>query len=238
MKTYIIPAAVLAAMAAPATAAQVQIEANGPVVELTVTESVKGEPDIVSVGAGVSTTAPTAVEAMQKNAVAMTAVIARLKTLGIAERDVQTSGISLNPQYDYNQEEQRQVFRGYQVSNRVTVMLRDVQATGRVLDSLVQAGATDLSGPDWAIDNDTAAREQARKAAFETARTRALEYARLAGFSDVRLLEVSEVSAPSRQYEMAGRVAVTAQKADTPVMPGLVESSVTVTVKFEMAGAR
>lgn len=238
MSKYIIPAAVLAAMAAPGSAAEVQIEATGPVVELTVTESVRGEPDIVTIGAGVSSRAPTAVEAMQQNVGAMESVINKLTALGISDYDVQTSGISLNPQYDYNQEEQRQIFRGYQASNRVSVTLRDVQKTGKVLDELVRAGATDLSGPDWAIDDDTAARQEARKAAFTVARNRAIEYARLAGYSDVRLLEVSEVSAPSRVYEMAGRVVAQAAKADTPVMPGMVESSVTVTVKFEMAGNR
>lgn len=238
MNKYIIPAAVLAAMAAPGSAAEVQIAANGPVVELTVTESVRGEPDIVTIGAGVSSRAPTAVEAMQQNVGAMESVINKLTALGISDYDVQTSGISLNPQYDYNQEEQRQIFRGYQASNRVSVTLRDAQKTGKVLDELVRAGATDLSGPDWAIDDDTAARQEARKAAFTVARNRAIEYARLAGYSDVRLLEVSEVSAPSRVYEMAGRVVAQAAKADTPVMPGMVESSVTVTVKFEMAGNR
>lgn len=238
MNKYIIPAAVLAAMAAPGSAAEVQIAASGPVVELTVTESVRGEPDIVTIGAGVSSRAPTAVEAMQQNVGAMDSVINKLTALGISDYDVQTSGISLNPQYDYNQEEQRQIFRGYQASNRVSVTLRDVQKTGKVLDELVRAGATDLSGPDWAIDDDTAARQEARKAAFTVARNRAIEYARLAGYSDVRLLEVSEVSAPSRVYELAGRVVAQAAKADTPVMPGMVESSVTVTVKFEMAGNR
>src|SRR5690606_28740904 len=100
MNKYIIPAAVLAAMAAPGSAAAVQIAASGPVVELTVTESVRGEPDIVTIGAGVSSRAPTAVEAMQQNVGAMESVINKLTALGISDYDVQTSGISLNPQYD------------------------------------------------------------------------------------------------------------------------------------------
>lgn len=237
MNKFVIPAAVLAALAAPATAAEVQIQATGPVVELTVTKSVEGEPDIVDVGAGVTSQAQTAVEAMQQNATAMAAVVERIKALGIAERDIQTTGISLGAQYDYDQQNRRQVFRGYQASNRVSVKLRDVQATGRVLDALVAAGATDLSGPNWSVEDDSAARSQARTTAMEAARMRALEYARLAGYSDIRLLEISETFAPPRPMPMAGRaVELQAASADTPVQPGLVESSVTVTVKYELSG--
>ena len=236
MNKFVIPAAVLAALAAPATAAEVQISATGPVVELTVTESVEGEPDLVDVGAGVTTQAQTAVEAMRQNATAMTAVVDRIKALGIAERDIQTSGINLGAQYDYDQQSRRQIFRGYQASNRVSVKLRDVQATGGVLDALVAAGATDLSGPNWSIEDDSAARSQARVAAMETARAQALEYARLAGYSDIRLLEISESFTSPQPVPYGRAVVAQAASADTPVQPGLVESSVTVTVKYELSG--
>jgi uncharacterized protein YggE len=155
MNRFAIPLIAAAAVAAPAAAAEVQIQAQGPVVEQTVNESVEAAPDIATVSAGVTTQAKTAVEAMRANATAMTAVVARIKALGVAERDIQTSGISLGAMYDYNQQTQRQVFRGYQASNRVSVKLRDIQRTGEVLDALVAAGATDLSGPDWSIDDDS-----------------------------------------------------------------------------------
>jgi uncharacterized protein YggE len=172
------------------------------VVALTVQESVEAEPDIVNVSAGVTTQARTAVEAMRLNAAEMTRVIDRIKALGVPERDIQTAGINLGAMYDYNQATQRQVFRGYQVANRVNVKLRNIERTGDVLDALVAAGATDLGGPDWSIDDDTAARAQARRQAMETARAQALEYARAAGYSDIRLLEVSEtiVSQPPMPY--------------------------------------
>ena len=68
-----------------------------------------------------------------------------------------------------------------------------------MLDALVAAGATDISGPDLSIDDDTAARAQARRQALETARAQAREYARAAGYADVRLLEISETVARSRR---------------------------------------
>ena len=171
---------------------------------------------------------------MRLNATEMTRVIDRIKALGVPERDVQTTGISLNAQYDYNQSTQRQVFRGYQVSNRVSVKLRQIDRTGAVLDALVEAGATDLGGPDWSIDDDTAARAQARRKAMETAHAQALEYARAAGFADVRLLEVSETIAPSQPVPMLRMVRAEAAQAPTPVQPGMIEAGVTVTVSYEM----
>lgn len=230
----IIPFSIIAA-SSPAAAAEIQLAAQGPVVELAVTETVKAKPDLATVSAGVTTQAPTAVEAMRRNATAMDAVVQRIKSLGIAADDIQTTGIDLGAQYDYDQARQRQVFRGYQASNRVSVILRKVPDTGRVLDALVAAGVTDISGPSFSIDDDTAPRRQARKAAMDKARQQAEEYARWAGYSGVRLLQVSELVNPGRPmpYAAEARAASMDAKA-TPVEPGLVGTSVTVTVSYEM----
>lgn len=235
MKRLTLPLLAAAVIAAPASAAEIQIAATGPVVELNVTENVEAEPDIVTVSAGVTTEAGTAVEAMRTNAEAMNRVVDRIKQLGVAERDIQTTGISLGAQYDYDQGARRQVFRGYQASNRVSVKLRQIDRTGEVLDALVAAGATDLGGPDWSIDDDTAARAQARRQAMETARAQALEYARAAGYADVRLLEISETIASQPPMPFLRTVnAEAAQAASTPVQPGLVQAGVTVRVVYEM----
>lgn len=230
----IIPITVLAA-ASPAAAAEIQLAAQGPVVELSVTETVKARPDLATVSAGVTTQATTAVEAMRLNAARMDAVVQRIRALGIAGDDIQTTGIDLGAQVDYDQPRQRQVFRGYQASNRVSVILRKVPDTGRVLDALVAAGATDISGPTFSIDDDTAPRAQARKAALDKARGQAEEYARWAGFSGVRLLQISEAVNPGRPMPMMmeARAASIDVKA-TPVEPGLVGTMFTVNVTYEL----
>jgi uncharacterized protein len=233
MHRYALPLVAASFLAAPA-AAEVQVANNGPVVELTVNENVEAEPDVVTVSAGVSSQARTAVEAMRTNAQQMTAVIDRIKALGVPERDIQTTGISLGAMYDYNQATQRQVFRGYQVSNRVSVKLRAIDRTGEVLDALVAAGATDLGGPDWSIDDDTSARAQARRQAMATARAQALEYARAAGYADIRLLEVSETIASQPPMPFMRGVVAEAAQAVTPVQPGMVQAGVTVRVTYEM----
>ena len=233
MYRYALPLAAVSLLATPA-AAEVEVTSNGPIVELTINESVEAEPDIVTVSAGVTTQARSAVEAMRLNAQAMTSVIDRIKQLGIAERDIQTTGINLGAQYDYNQQTQRQVFRGYQASNRVSVKLRQIDRTGEVLDALVAAGATDLGGPDWSIEDDTAARAQARRQAMETARAQALEYARAAGYSDIRVLEISETIASQPPMPYLRAVRAEAADASTPVQPGLVQAGVTVRVTYEL----
>lgn len=219
-----------------AHAQQVEIEASGPVIDLSVYESVTAEPDVATVGAGVTTRAPTAVEAMRLNAVEMTRVIDRIKALGVDEKDIQTTGINLNAQYDYDRQTQQQIFRGYQVSNRVSVKLRDIERTGAALDALVEAGATDLSGPSFSIEDDEAAKDLARQRAVERAHERARAYAAMFGYDDVRVLSVSEaVQGRGPMPEIAMRAAADAITVQgTPIQVGLAETGVSISIKYEM----
>jgi uncharacterized protein YggE len=235
MNRLSVPLIAIAALASPAAAAEIQIAAQNPVVELSVSESVKSKPDIATVSSGVTTEAQTAVEAMRLNANAMDAVIKRIKALGIDADDIQTAGISLGARYDYDQQSQRQVFRGYQASNRVSVTLRNVTRTGEVLDALVAAGATDIGGPDFSLADDSGPLAQARKAAFDKARAQAAEYAGWSGYTGVRLLEVSETISQGGPQPYAPTVRLQAAEAKaTPVEPGLVTTQANLTVKFEM----
>jgi uncharacterized protein len=240
MKNLFIPAAIgLAAVASvPAHSAGVEIEAQGPVIELSVYESVNVDPDLATIGAGVTTEAPTATEALRQNSAEMRRVIDRIKQLGISEKDIQTTGINLNARYDYDREDQRQVFRGYQVSNRVSVKLRKIADTGKVLDELVSAGATDLSGPSFSIENDEKAKDAARKRAVEHARERAEAYASMFGYSGVRVLQVSESVVGRGPMPMTREISQMAKASDAPVEPGQVETGVSVSITFEMTGGR
>ncbi|MHA7818854.1 MAG: SIMPL domain-containing protein [Erythrobacter sp.] len=232
--------AAVTALAIPvaASAQQVEIEAAGPVIELSVYESVDAEPDLVTLGAGVTSDARTAVEAMRLNAGEMRKVIDRILALGIDEEDVQTTGINLNARYDYNRSTQRNVFVGYQASNRVSVRLREVERTGLVLDALVAAGATDLNGPIFSIEDDAAAKDEARATAVKRAQMRAEAYAALYGYGGVRVLAVSEAiqgRSPGPQPQMR-MMAADAVEESAPVQPGMVSTGVNVTIKYEMTG--
>lgn len=220
----------------PLLAQQVEIEANGPVIELSVFESVMAEPDLVTIGAGVTTQARTAVEAMRTNAEQMQRVVDEIRALGVPDKDIQTTGISLNAQYDYDRNSQQQIFRGYQVSNRVSVKLRDLQGTGEALDALVEAGATNLSGPNFSIENDEAAKATARERAIERAQQRAENYAAMFGYDDVKVLSVSEsIRASGPVGDMALRsVALESAAQSAPVQPGQVSTGVSLSIKYEM----
>ena len=243
MKRLTIPAMVAMAaapLASAATAAEVQIAVTGPVVELNVYETVELAPDMATISAGVTSEANTAVEALRANSAEMRRVVDRIKALGIAEKDIQTSGINLSPRYDYDRGNQQPVFRGYQVSNRVSVKLREIEETGKVLDALVAAGATDIGGPSFSVQDDTAARETARKRAMERAQQQARSYAAMAGFGDIRLLEISEAlmgynPAPMPQMR---ELAADSVAAAPPVEPGMVSTGISISVKYEMVSSR
>ncbi len=230
-------ASALALPAASLAAAEVALKAEGPVVELSVFESVSVAPDIATIGAGVTSEAPTATEALRLNSAEMQKVVARIKALGVAEQDIQTTGINLSARYDYDQEARRQVFRGYQASNRVSVILRKIDRAGAVLDALVAAGATDLDGPSFSIENDAAAKDAARKRAIERAQARVKAYAEMLGYDGARVLWISEsIEGRGPMPEMAmmkandGMVAA----APPPVQPGMVSTGISIAFKFEL----
>ncbi len=217
-------------------AADIDIAATGPVVELSVYESVEVAPDIATIGAGVTTDAPTATAALRQNSAEMQTVIARIKALGIAEKDIQTTGINLNARYDYDQATQRQVFRGYQASNRVAVILRKIEDTGRVLDALVEAGANDLNGPSFALENDQPAKDAARKRAVARAQAQAKAYADMLGYDGAKVLSISESMAGSGPMPEMMKLRATAQTAAAapPVQPGMVSAGISVTITYEL----
>lgn len=223
--------------AVPAQAATITIPVQNPVVELTLTETVQSAPDTAQVGAGVQVRAPTASEAMRRNAEQMDKVIARLRQIGIERKDIQTANFSLNAQYQYRNDGQQPVFLGYEASNMVNVTLRKLDKVGDALDALVAAGANNLYGPNFSLENDRIAKAEARKLAFRQAEAQARDYARMAGFAGLHLLEISETYAQSGPMPVSPRaVDVTSAKAEaaTPVEPGRVGTAATVTVKYEM----
>ncbi|WP_195908497.1 SIMPL domain-containing protein [Novosphingobium sp. Gsoil 351] len=235
MKSVLLAASAL--IATPALAANVDIAVQGPVVEITASETVQSEPDRATVGAGVTTRARTAVQAMRDNANKMDAVIGQLRGLGIAREDIQTSGVNLNAAFQYNNNNTPPVFQGYDVTNQVSVTLKDIAKIGATLDALVAAGANNINGPYFSRDDDKAQRGIARETAFKSAEEQARDYARMAGYTNLRLLSVEEtlqrgVPIP---FDVANQAAirVTAAKV-TPIEPGRVGTSVQLTAKYEM----
>lgn len=227
-----------AAMAVPA-AAQIPAVTPMPVISGTRLDIVaEGEvtrtPDIATISAGVVTQAASASVAMSENAQRMSAAVAALKKAGIADRDIQTASINLNPQYRYG-ENMPPVLTGYQASNQVSVRFRDIKRAGAILDALVAVGANQINGPSFSVDKPEGALDEARTAAIAKARARADLYARAAGLSVKRILSISE-SGGGYTPPMPPMVMMRAQEksADTSVEAGEQRLSVTVSVSFEL----
>lgn len=220
-----------------AQAAEVTINAANPVIELGIYEQIDVKPDVVTISAGVESQAPTAVEAMRRNAAEMQRVVDLAKAMGIAARDIQTSRISLNAQYDYDQASRKQVFRGYAASNQVSLKLRNIERSGEVLDALVKAGATNIYGPNFSVDDDTDAKAEARQRALARGKAQAEQYARAAGYAGVRLLQVQEsITGQTQPFQREAMKSVSIQAADAvaPIEPGMVSTGVSIQLTYEM----
>lgn len=203
--------------------------------EVLATAEVSRAPDLAELTAGVVTSAALAQPAMAENASRMAATVAALRRAGVADRDIQTSSLSLQPQYRYADGQPPQLI-GYQASNQVRVTVRRPAEAGRLIDALVAAGANTVNGPAFRLSDPSAALDEARTKAVQTARARADLYARAAGLKVRRIASISEGGESGRPpiiVTAARRMSAEAM-ADTPVAPGEVELAVTLAVKFEL----
>lgn len=245
MRRLALASLALAAVALPAIA---QAQAAPPPVvaagNTLLTVSADGrtarKPDLAVFSAGVASTGKTAGEALSANSADMNRVVAALKRAGIADRDIQTSNLSLNPVYAPQEPRDRTVATpqepkiiGYQASNSVSVRQRNLAEFGKVIDTLVAAGANQVNGPDFQVDKPDEALDEARIEAIGKARARADLYARAAGLKVVRIVSISESGGYSPPMPMY-RVAMDARAEAAPVAAGEVSLTTNVTVQFEL----
>ena len=174
-----------AAMAlAPVRAAEKLVTVTG---EATVAVA----PDAAVIRIGVTSQDKTAREASDANAKQMTAVLAAIKDTGIAERDIQTSRLSLQPQYDSSKSGNARL-TGFQANNQVTVRIRDIDKLATVLDRAIAAGANEMSGIEFVVSEQSKMLDQARDDAIADARRKAELYAKAAGAKLGNVVSISE----------------------------------------------
>jgi uncharacterized protein YggE len=235
MRTALLAACLLAIVPAAAPA-QTGTVLAGTRLDVVATGEVTRVPDIARINAGVVTVAPTATAAIEQNAARMEAVRAALRRAGVADRDIQTSSINLNPEYRY-QEGQPPALTGYRAGNQVAVRFRDIRNTGRILDALVAQGANQIDGPTLGLDKPEAALDEARAAALRTAQARAALYARALGKRVGRVLLVSEgggIGPVMRNFDAAEIQVTGSRVAKTQIDPGEQTVAVTLSVSFEL----
>ena len=188
-------------------------------------------PDVARVYLGVSLTKPTVKEARAAAAEAMTDVIAAIKALGVADADIQTTGLSLSARYADGSSTR---IVGYAISEQVQVTVRDLDKAGDVVDAATAKGATDVNGISFELADPAKALNDARAAAVTAARASGLAMAAAAHVTLGAVVSISDGSAPSPIYYGAASAAVPMADVKTPVQPGTQDVSATVTVVFEL----
>jgi uncharacterized protein YggE len=226
---------VLGAATAPQRIYQVTPGIDGTLPEHTVSVGGSGKvtvvPDIATVSLGVAVQAKTAKDARETAATQMTKVVAAIKALGVEDKDISTSMVSLGPVYDYATTTQR--ITGYQLANTVSVTVRNLDNLAAVLDDSVNAGATAVNGISFDVADRTGAEAKARVAAMADAKAKADTLTNAAGVSITGISSITEsVSAPVWYSPEMGLAGGAKADAATPVMPGSQDITITVNVAW------
>jgi hypothetical protein len=206
---------------APAHAAERLVTVTG---EATVAVA----PDTAVIRIGVGSQEKSAREASDANARQMTAVLAAIKDSGIGERDIQTSRLSLQPQYDPNKSGTARL-TGFQATNQVTVKIRDIDKLAIVLDRAIASGANEMSGIEFMVSEQSKMLDQARDEAIADARRKAELYAKAAGAKLGKVVSISEEGgAPQPRPMQALRAGA------VPISPGEQTLRAIVSVSYEL----
>ena len=214
-----------AALLAAATSAQAQQlpvtslgeMAETPLVRVNIAESLRTPPDEASLTVGTQTKAATAKGVVAASKTKTEKLLAAIRAAGIRDKDIQTQGLQLSPDYTYDRQpnggaQQRLV--GYVANNSVVIKTRDVGSLTSLLDGLTAAGADTVYGPNFSISDPAPLRREARVRAMARGAAEATEYARNNGYSKVRLLSVEE----GTSYR-GSDIVVTGSRISAPMAP-------------------
>ncbi|MCG8441277.1 MAG: SIMPL domain-containing protein [Caulobacterales bacterium] len=193
-------------------------------------------PDLATVRVGVEADGATAAEAMAGQREAMTAVIAALQEAGVAERDIQTTALRLYPVRrgsSSRMPEEEPRIAGYTASNQVSAVVRGLEEVGPTLDALVEAGANDIQGVTFGVEDEDALADAARRDAIAKMQTRADLYGEAAGLTLGPIIELREAGGRAPGLVVTGQRAMALEA--TPVAGGELTVSVTVTGVYEIA---
>ncbi len=220
------------ALAVPLTATASLAEDRHATISVTGEGQVMTVPDMATLSLGVTVTGDTAKAALDANSAALAAVIERLKTAGIDPKDIQTSGLSLGPAYDYSASSSTQKVTGYTATNMVTVQVRAIDSVGSVLDASVTDGANMLNGISFGLQDPVPASDEARTKAVADARHKAELLAGAAGLKLGPILSMADQGGFMPPMPMGGMAFEKA--AAVPVATGQMVVSATVGVTYEL----
>jgi len=237
------------AAAQQAPTASITEMAATPLVRVNIAESLRTPPDEASMTVGTQAKASTATEAVAASKAKTEKLLATIRAAGIRERDIQTQGIQLQPDYRWDNVpggQGRQTLIGYIASNSVQIKTRNIDTLTSLLDALTTAGADTVYGPNFSISDPAPLRREARVRAMTRGQAEATEYARNNGYKTVRLLSVEEgTSYRGTEVIVSGsRISPMAPPPPPPppaperdggvVAPGQLETSVSLNLLYRM----
>lgn len=235
MRAFSIPTLSALGFAAAMTVTQPALaqEVLPPMINVTGTGTVEASPDIATLSIGVTTQGATAAEALSANTAALQSVMARLTTAGIEARDMQTSNLSLNPNWTGYESSSvaGPTISGYIATNMLTIRVRKLDGLGAVLDAAVADGANTLNGLTFGLADPEPALNEARTKAVADARARAELLAGAAGVTLGRVVSISESMAGMDPVPM---FRAEASASPVPVAGGEVGMSANVTIFYEI----
>jgi uncharacterized protein YggE len=202
--------------------------------DIAASGEVQATPDMATIDLGVTTQEASAAAALAENAVAMTKVIATLKAAGIEARDIQTSNLSVSPQYVYAQNQPPRL-TGYQATNQVAVTVRDLTRLGAAVDAVVNAGATNVGSISFGLISRTPAEDAARLAAVKALQDKAALYANASGYHIRRLVNLTEGAPQQIVRPLMMSAGLAAAAPPTPVESGDLTVRVDVSGEFELS---
>ncbi|WP_288130269.1 SIMPL domain-containing protein [Microbulbifer sp.] len=208
---------------------------SGTLVSISAQGEASQAPDIANLSAGVVTEAIDSKAAMSANAEQMEKLMEAIDKAGIDKKDVQTSGISLSPRYDYQQNRERTI-NGYQARNTVNITVRELDKLSKVIDALTAAGANQIHGPSFSIGEPEPLLAEAREKALTQAKARAESFAKALDTKVLRIVSISEGShgGMPRPMMRAEAAMVAKDSASTPVAPGESTVNVNLELVFEL----
>lgn len=197
------------------------------------------KPDVARSQIGVEVVKSTVQEASAEAQDVMEAVLDALKTAGVAEKDIQTSGYNIWVERRPATEGKTQDEVLYHVTNQVQVVIRDLDSVGEVLDAAIEAGANNIYGVTFGLDNTTKVKSDARAKAIADGQAKAEELARLNNVELGEIMQVSEVIGSGGGYytgfsENAAAARGMGGGGAGPITPGELELAMTLQLVYAL----
>jgi len=205
------------------------VDSNPRQVTVVGSGEVQGAPDTVTADVAIEVVAPDVTAAMNQTNERQRAVIDALTSDGIDSKDINTTGVSLAPQYGEDQ-----AITGYRASNAIAVRIRQLDAASGALAKIIEVGgnATRINSVSYSIDDDSTLVRDARARAFNDAKDRADQYAQLSGLSLGKVISISEVPGGGPPPPMPAPSRAMADSV--PLAPGEQTVSFSVTAVWEL----